>query len=52
MVYQGGVEVYEYESEVSFKAEEPVNFPMSLQIAGDIKILFYSVSDILGVRTL
>lgn len=50
VVYQGGVEVYEFESEVSFKAEEPVNFPMSLQIAGDIKILFYSVSDILGTQ--
>ncbi|KAL5258208.1 hypothetical protein ACHWQZ_G012994 [Mnemiopsis leidyi] len=50
VVFQNGEEIYEYESSDSYKTEEPVSFPLALQISGDIKLQFYSVSDILGTQ--
>ena len=49
MVFQNGEEIYEFESTESYKTEEPISFPLALHISGDIKLQFYSVSDILGV---
>ena len=49
VVFQNGEEIYEFESTESYKTEEPISFPLALHISGDIKLQFYSVSDILGV---
>eukprot|EP00116_Pleurobrachia_bachei_P002435 sb/3462697/ len=50
VIFQNGEEIFERESTESYKTEDPISFPVSAQISGDIKIQFFSVSDILGTQ--